>query len=324
MATLVDAQKPHVGRVRELADLWLAAEKIAAHAQRQLLMIDAQGALMQAEGQPAELVRKRIVGEAERWAAHRERTKRIVRRSDHLYSEGDPLGLTALLRDMAAIETHLKSVAESGGPTTKRAERNMLLDERFETLDPTTWIILGDPRVVAGHLETRAPGGWNNYCGIATRRAFELQDDCPLVIELELTPLEMGIDSQILASATETGVVSYRFSFYGPTNRFGIYTQSSDKLEERWVSQEPGWKPRAFSPPVAINTTYRVRAEITRKTWRVTVWERDQRVLQPPLWDTGAAPMDELARTRLIFADVEPENTRGASRWGPIAIWRAP
>ena len=79
------------------------------------------------------------------------------------------------------------------------------------------------------------PEGWDNYCGIATRQAFDLEDDRPLVVEFELTPLEMGLDSQLLASATETGVVSYRFSFYGPMNRFGIYTQSSDKLEETWV-----------------------------------------------------------------------------------------
>ncbi len=324
LATLIDAQKPHVGCVRELDDLWLAAEKIAAHAQRQVLMIDAQAALMQAEGQPAELVRERIVGEAKRWAAHRERTQRIAHRSEHLYSKGDPLGLAALLRDMTAIETHLKNIAESGGSTTRPAERNVLLDERFKTLDPTTWIVLGEPRVVDGYLETRAPGGWNNYSGVVTRRAFDLQKDRPLVVEFELTPLDMSVDSQLFASATETGAISYRFSFYGPTNRFGIYTQSTNELDEKWVSQEPGWKPRAFSPPVSVSTTYRVRAEITRKTWRVTVWERDQGRFQPPLWDTGAAPMDELAQTRLIFADVEPENSKGASRWGPITIWRSP
>ena len=324
LTAIIDAQEPHVGRVRELADLRLAGEKIAAHAQRQLLMIDAQSALMQANGQPAELVRKQIAVEAERWTAHRERMERILRRSDHLYSKGDPLGLAVLLGDVAAIETHLKDVAESGGPMTQSAQRNVLLDERFETLDPTKWIILGDPRVADGHLETRAPGGWNNYCGIATRQAFDLEDDRPLVVEFELTPLEMGVDSQLLASATETGVVSYRFSFYGPVNRFGIYTQSSDQLEERWVSPESGWKPRALGPPIEINASYLVRAEITPRTWRVTVRERDQGPLQPPLWDTGTAPMDELARTRLLFADVEPENGTGASRWGSITIWRAP
>jgi hypothetical protein len=322
LARLTDQQKPHVRRTQELADLALAAEKIAAHAERQILMIDGQAALIQAEGQPPELVRKQILGVAARWTSHRERTENILRRSSHLYSRGDPLGLTALLSDIAGIETHLRSVAESGGPTTQSAERSMLLDERFETLDATKWIILGGPRIVDGHLETRAPGGWGKYCGIATHQAFALEDDRPLVVELELTPLAMGVDSQLIASATETGEISYRFSFNGATNRFGIYTQSSHRLEEKWASSEPGWKPRASSPTAAINTTYRLRAEIRRRTWRVTVRERGQKPLQPPLWDTGLVPMDELAQTRLIFADVEPEKSTGASRWGPITIWQ--
>ena len=54
------------------------------------------------------------------------------------------------------------------------------------------------------------------------------------------------------------------------------------------------------------------------------VREHGQGRLQPPLWDTGPVPMDELAHTRLVFADVEPENSAGASRWGPITIWRMP
>ena len=268
LTAIIDAQKPHVGAVSELADLWLAGEKIASHAQRQLLMIDAQIALMQAKGQPAEFVRGQIAREAKRWTAHRERMERVRRRSDHLNSKGDPLGLAVLLRDIAAIETHLKDVAATGGPTMQIAERNVLQNEDFESLDSTKWIILNDPRVADGHLETRAPGGWDNYCGIATRQAFDLEDDRPLVVEFELTPLEMGLDSQLLASATETGVVSYRFSFYGPMNCFGIYTQSSERLQETWVDPESGWKPRAFSPPVKINASYLVRAEITQRTWR--------------------------------------------------------
>ena len=324
LTALVAAQETHVGRIRELTDLWLAGEKIVAHGERHLLIVDAQGALTQSKGQPADLVRKQIAREAVRWTAHRARMERILRRSDCLYSRGDPLGLAALIRDIAAIETHLKDVAHSGGPLTESAKRNVLLDERFETLDPATWIILGHPRIADGQLETRAPGGWSNYCGIATRQAFELDDDRPLVVEFELTPLEMGVDSQLFASATETGAVSYRFSFYGPTNRFGIYTQSSHKLGELWVSPESGWQPRAFSPAVEINTSYLVRARITQGTWRVTVREHDQEPLQPPLWDTGVVPMDKLARTRLTFADVEPENGAGASRWGRITIWRAP
>ena len=320
---LVDAQRLHVGCARELADLWLAGEKIAAHAERQLLMIDAQGALTRAEGQPADVVRERMAGEAERWTNHRKRMELILRRAGRLYSRGDPLGLAALLRDIGAIETHLKGLAESGRPPTEAPEREVLLDEPFETLDEAKWIILGDPRIADGHLETRAPGGWENYCGIATREAFDLQDDRPLTVELELTPLEMGRDSQLLASAAETGQIAYQFTFYGPANRFGIYTQSATEIDGAWVSTERGWKPRAFSPDVEVSTTYQVRAEITRRTWRVVLRERDGSAWQPPLWDTGPAPMDELDQTRLVFADVEPENGKGASRWGPIAIWRA-
>src|SRR5690606_22136804 len=112
----------------------------------------------------------------------------------------------------------------------------------------------------------------------------------------------------------------YRFSFHAGANRFHVHSQSSGRLDEKWTNPEPGWKPRASSPTVAVNTAYRVRAEIRRTTWRVTVREHDQRPLQPPFWDTGAVPMDDLAQTRLLFADVEPDKGTGASRWGPITI----
>lgn len=322
LARLVDQQKPHVGRTRELDDLGLAAEKIAAHAQRQILLIDTQAALMQAEGQPSESVRKLVLDLAARWEAHRQRTESILRRSSYLYSNGDPLGLTALMNDLTAIEAHLKTVAESGGQKTESTTRSILLEERFETLDPARWMILGSPEVTAGHLESRAPGGWEKYSGIATRQAFALDDGRPLVVELELTPLVMGVDSQLIASATDAGQVSYRFSFNGANNRFGVYTQSSRRLEEKWADPAPGWKPRALSPAVAINTTYQMRAEIRPTSWRVIVWERSQKSLQPPFWDTGAVPMDELAEARLLFADVEPEKSTGASRWGHINIGR--
>jgi hypothetical protein len=319
---MLDAQKSHVGCERELEDLQLAAEKISAHAQRQLLMIDTQVALLGAVDQPAERVREMLADLPQRWTAHRERTERILQQSQQLYSRGDPLGLAALLADIANIESHLQSVLTSGG-VVAADQRQVLLDERFEQLDEAQWMVLGSPRVVDGHLETRAPGGWENYSGIATRQAFDLADDRPLVIEFALTPLEMGADSQLLASANDTGTVSYRFSFYGPATRFGVYTQSTDKLVGLWEDLEPGWKPRAHSSSVEVNVTYRVRAELTRRTWRVTVWPSDAQPLQPPLWDTGAVPMDELAQTRLVFADVEPVGSTAASRWGPITIWRA-
>jgi hypothetical protein len=198
----------------------------------------------------------------------------------------------------------------------------VLLEEPFRTLDEEGWTILGTPRVVDGHLETRAPGGWENYCGIAMREALDLADDRPVVVEFELTPVEMGRDSQLVGSATEAGKLAYQFTLYGPADRFGIYTQSAEDLEGAWVSTERGWKPRALSPPLELGGTYRVRAEITRRTWRVVVREHDASPWQPPLWDSGAAPMDALERTRLLFADVEPEDSQGASRWGPITIRR--
>jgi len=95
-------------------------------------------------------------------------------------------------------------------------------------------------------------------------------------------------------------------------------------LSGPWENLEPGWKPRAHSPVIEAKATYRVRAELTRRTWRVVVWPSDAQALQPPLWDTGLVPMDELARTRLVFADVEPPAHTAASRWGLITIWRAP
>ena len=142
------------------------------------------------------------------------------------------------------------------------------------------------------------------------------------MVEFELTPLEMSRDSQLFGSAAETGQIGYHFTFYGPANRFGIYTQSAVDLDGAWASTERGWKPRAFSPDVELAAAYAIRAEITRRTWRVIVREASASPWQPPLWDTGTAPMDELEEARLVFADVEPEGGKGASRWGPIVIWR--
>jgi hypothetical protein len=86
-----------------------------------------------------------------------------------------------------------------------------------------------------------------------------------------LTPLEMGVDSQVFASATERGEVSYRFSFYGPKDRFGVYTQSATELAGGWVDPGAGWRLRALSSEVKVSSTYHVRAEITRRTWRIIV-----------------------------------------------------
>ncbi|MHB0959971.1 MAG: glycoside hydrolase family 20 zincin-like fold domain-containing protein [Pirellulaceae bacterium] len=325
LMTLLDTQKPEaVGQTRELADLRLAAEKIAAHAERQILMLDTQEALARAAAGPPERRAPQLAELPPRWTAHRERMERVLRDAQDLYTRGDPLGLTALLRDLVQIEAHVARVATSDVLFPNDGDRQVFLEERFASLDSATWIVLGDPRVVDGHLETSAPGGWDNYSGIATRQAFDLDDHRPLVVDVELTPRKMGIDSQLVASATATGAISYRFSFYAPKTQFGIYTQSTEPLAGPWENLEPGWKPRALGPPIEIDRTYCIRAEITTRSWRVTVRSPASSSLQPPFWDSGIVPMDELTRTHLIFADVEPAESTAASRWGPITVWRAP
>jgi hypothetical protein len=319
----LDSLQPYVGRPAELSDLRRAAEKIAAHAERQVLLIDTQVALLEAADQPPERVRTILAELPSRWSAQRERMQHVLEQSQHLYSRGDPLGLADLMTDLASIESHLKKLT-SDDVSQSAAPRQVLLDEPFERLDESRWMVLGTPQVVDGHLETCAPGGWEYYSGLATRQKFELHEIEPLVIEFTLTPLETGIDSQLLGSANEQGTASYRFSFYLPQSRFGVYTQSVLPLKGLWENFEPGWKPRVHSSAIRAKTTYRVRAELTRRTWRVLVWPSEVQRLQPPLWDTGLVPMDELDRTRLVFADVEPPGHTAASRWGRMTIWRAP
>jgi len=105
-----------VGRKLELADLALAWDKITLHAERQVLMIDTQSAFLHAADQPADRVREMVAGLPQRWTAHRKEMERILERSKHLYTRGDPLGLTALLADMATIESHVQRLADSGSP----------------------------------------------------------------------------------------------------------------------------------------------------------------------------------------------------------------
>ncbi len=217
------------------------------------------------------------------------------------------------------MEAHLFEVAKRQR-SLRPAET--LLEEGFEKLDPARWIVLGQPRVVAGRLETSVPGGWDNRCGIATREALPLEDTRPLVVEFTLTPLKMGIDSQIFASATETGIDSYRFSFYGPVNHFGVYTRSERELQGPWLNRNAGWCLRAESGPIEPNQKYRVRAEIRRGTFRVVVRMSADSAWDVPLWDSGNIPMDPLFATRLRFADAEPESSIGASRWEQIVIQR--
>ncbi|MBI3922623.1 MAG: hypothetical protein HY318_14465, partial [Armatimonadetes bacterium] len=320
---LVDAQRREVGRVEELADLWLAAEKIAAHAEREVLLIDTQTTLALAPSWPADRARREMTTEARRWKFHRKRMERILRRTSPLYSVGDPCGFAALLRDLVTIEAHVSELAKSGMAMSPENGGKVLLEERFQSLDPVRWKTLGSPQVANGQLETRAPGGWGHYCGIVSREEFSLEEERPLVVEFDLTPLEMGVDSQLFTSATEGGDdVSYRFAFYGPTDRFGVFTRSATDLGNGWVDGSAGWRLRALSPTIELSSTYHVRASITRKSLRITVRQAGESVLQLPFWDTGMVPMDELHSTRMLWCDVEPEGKKGASRWGPITVWR--
>jgi hypothetical protein len=108
---VLDTQKPVVGRPQELRDLRLAAEKIAAHAERQVLLIDTQVTLLAAADQPKERVGEILAGLPQRWSAQRERMQRIFEQSQQLCARGDPLGLAALLTDITSIESHLQKLA---------------------------------------------------------------------------------------------------------------------------------------------------------------------------------------------------------------------
>ena len=194
------------------------------------------------------------------------RTQRVLGNRHRIVFETSPASVRLDLVRVRAqrtldVEAHLFEVAKRQR-SLRPAET--LLEEGFEKLDPARWIVLGQPRVVAGRLETSVPGGWDNRCGIATREALPLEDTRPLVVEFTLTPLKMGIDSQIFASATETGIDSYRFSFYGPVNHFGVYTRSERELQGPWLNRNAGWCLRAESGPIEPNQKYRVRAEIRR------------------------------------------------------------
>ena len=258
-----------------------------------------------------------------RWAEHRRRVEEIRERTARLYRRGDPLGTAALLSDIATIERHLRGQAEHWGarrPDAGTGEE--IVHEDFSSIDESRWLVLGRPRAAGGALETSAPGGWENYCGVATRRSFELHPHRPLVVEFDVTPVEMGIDSQLFAACDPAGAVTYRFSFYGPTSRFGVYTKSSSGLRGAWVDPAPGWHLRSLSQGIELGKAYHVGAEITRNTFRVTVAEPGRDPSELPLWDTGPVPMDELPHTHLLFADVEPEGGTAASRWGSIRVYR--
>jgi hypothetical protein len=319
----LDAQRAQVGRKAELTDLRLAAVKIGSQSERQILMIEAQQTMARASSMPRLDARRLLAAEAKRWRTHRAEVAVILRRLSPLYTQDDPCGFRSLLRDVTAISKHLDRLARSGPEEPAAETGDLLLDEPFTTLDPAHWETLGQPQVVASRLETRASGGWGKFSGLLSRETFRLEERQPLVVEFELTPVKMGMDSQLLASAAQPTDISFRFAFVGAGNRFAVHTQSSIRLNEEWIDNSAGWRQRAASMEVQTGTTYRIRAEVTRRSWRVIVRRQGQEPWEMPFWDSGGVPMDDLPETKLMFADIEPENSVGASRWGPIRIWRA-
>jgi hypothetical protein len=151
---------------------------------------------------------------------------------------------------------------------------------------------------------------------------FDLDQKRPLLVEFALKPIKMGIDSQIFASANDAGIDSFQFAFYASHDRFAIHTQAATVLAGPWTDASAGWHQRALSAPVEAGKEYRIRAEVRRSSFRVTVWEASASECDLPFWDSGQVPMAPLDAVRLRWADVEPEGATASSSWGPIRILR--
>lgn len=316
--TLLASARPSATRREELDDLRLAARKIAAHADRQVLLIDTERKLTGAPFLPTDLARSGARVLRDHWRAARTALRGIAKRDARLYTRGDPCGHAALLSDIDAVIRHLGDAYRQ----TPARVTDTLLEEPFERLDPARWLVLGKPRVAGGRLDTLAPGGWDNRCGIATRQVFDLSQERPLLVEFTLKPIKLGVDSQIFASANAAGIDSFQFTFYASRDRFAIHTQAATVLAGPWTDASAGWHQRALSAPVEAGKEYRIRAEIRRSSFRVTVREAGDTDWGLPFWDSGQVPMDPLDTTRLRWADVEPDGATAASSWGPIRIYR--
>ena len=314
----LEMQRPQIAGNRELDDLLICCDKILAHADRQSLMIDTCGMMARAPSLSANEASAQAADLSKRWSENRANAEAISRCDARLYTQGDPCGHAALLREMSAIQAHLAGLAQ---PASKQAAE-VLLREPFATLDASRWIVMGKPRLADGWLETSVSGGWENRCGIATREKYTLDETRPLVVEFTLVPVKIGIDSQVFASASDTGIDSFQFAFYAFDNRFAVHTQSKSDLPAGWQSTKAGWLRRTESAPVEPNKPYRIHAEVRRASLRVVVRAANDDAWHVPFWDSGLVPMDAIEATHLRFADVEPEGKEAASRWHSILIQR--
>ncbi|MCX6359432.1 MAG: family 20 glycosylhydrolase [Armatimonadetes bacterium] len=317
---ILDAQRPYVGDQAELANLRLAAEKISLHAQRQVLMIVSREVLARIGDVRSRRDETDLAMMARRWTNHAEQLEGIRARSASLSTQGDPTGLGSVAADVAAIADHLGYLARRGPRDSRRSRGATVIQEAFTNLDPTVWEALGEPELRDGGLETHAPGGWGKLSGLLTKQTFTLNAHRQLTVEFDITPRRLGVDSQLFAAADKPTDISFKFAMACSGGRFSAHTQSSKPLNGAWTNPDAGWKQRSVSPEVKVGQRYHVHAEIRRNTWRVAVRADGDSPWDMPFWDTGVVPMDAVTSTRLVFADVEPEGSAGATRWEAIKV----
>ncbi len=310
-----------VGDQEELTNLCTAAQQIRLHAQRQILLIRSRVALARAEkaarsgGGYDELDLL-----SRRWMDHVLHVDTMSKRLAPLSTQGDPTGCGSVLADVRAISSHMDRMARRGPDQARRDSGSPVISESFTGLDATVWEALGEPKLRDGGMETSAPGGWGKLSGLLTRQTFTLDPRKPLIVEFDITPQRIGVDSQLLAAADKPTDISFKFAMACAGGRFSVHTQSAKALKGEWTDAGAGWKPRSVSPEVKAGHRYHVRAEIRRHSWRVTMRAAGDSGWDLAFWETGIVPMDAVAATRLVFADVEPEGSSGSTRWEALKI----
>lgn len=307
------------GQVRELA---LAAAKIANHARRQALLIDSAAAVARASSQTPSRARQAMRGLGARWSRQVTEVKALLRSSAGLATQGDPTGFGLVLADSRLLMDHFvglgRGVAAPAVPTATAP----ILAEPLVAAPTAGWEVIGNPTISSGTMQTEAPGGWGRLCGLLSKEAFQLDEARPLVVTFAITPRKFGVDSQLVASAENTSDINFRFAMACNGGRFSVHTQSAARLPDGWVDPSPGWKQRSASPTVELGHTYHVVMQVTSSTFRVRFTDGPGSQWDLPFWDTGVVPMDRLGTARLLFADVEPEGSHGATTWGPITVSR--
>ena len=147
--TLLNKHSATVGDGFELANLRLAAEKIRNHAERQVLLIESRSAVARAGAMPESDARRALGRLAARWKAHGAEVSDILRRVAALTTQGDPIGFSAILGDVRAIDAASRgSGGRVGLASSNAASAKVLVDERFTSAGRGD---VGDPGRSAVH-----------------------------------------------------------------------------------------------------------------------------------------------------------------------------